>query len=423
MKCLEEGELRAWIDDAAADQAVGAHVDGCAACRAVAEELRGNAELAAAVTGALAPARPLQAAQVEAARQRVAAAARWPAGQAGPAAGAIAAAGAGPAPQADAAAGAVPAGPAAGSERRGLPAASGAAGDASPLRSARRTLAARFAPRGWLAAAASIVLALVLVATPAGRSAASSFLAQFRSQRFAVVTFDPSQAGDLTGTLQQLGTVHGNLGGMNPQPVATPAAAGRRVGFPVALPDAAVLPGGLDASPRILVTPARQLRFTLDAAKVGRYLQAHGRAGTRVPAGLDGATLVANVPAAALLEYVAADGSPRLVVGQSRELTASVQGSVTLEALREFLLDLPGLPPQTVRQLRAIGDWRDTLPLPVPADRIDWRSATVHGAPGLVLGDRSGLGSAVIWQRDGRIYGVAGVLRQSQVLRVAESLN
>jgi hypothetical protein len=29
----------------------------------------------------------------------------------------------------------------------------------------------------------------------------------------------------------------------------------------------------------------------------------------------------------------------------------------------------------------------------------------------------------VIWQRDGRIFGVAGVVRQAQVLRVAESLH
>jgi len=71
------------------------------------------------------------------------------------------------------------------------------------------------------------VLALVLVATPAGRSAASGFLAQFRSQRFAVVTFDPSQAGDLAATLRQLGVVHGDLGGVEPEPVATPAAASR----------------------------------------------------------------------------------------------------------------------------------------------------------------------------------------------------
>jgi len=376
MRCLEEGELRAWIDGAAADQAaVGAHVDGCAACQAVAEELRGNAELAAAATGVLAPARPLQAAQVEAARERVAAAARWPATH------------------------------------------------SSPAARPRRALASRSAARGWLAAAVTGVLALVLVATPAGRSAASGFLAQFRSQRFAVVTFDPSQAGDLAATLRQLGVVHGDLGGVEPAPVATPAAASRLVGFPVALPDAAALPSGVDPRPRIVVSPARQLRFTLDAAKVGRYLEAHGRSGASVPAGLDGATLVANVPAAALLEYVAADGSPRLVVGQSRELTASVQGTVTLEALREFLLDLPGLPPQTVRQLRAIGDWRDTLPLPVPADRIDWRSTTIHGVQGLLLGERNGLGSAVIWQRDGRIYGVAGLLRQASVRRVAESLD
>jgi hypothetical protein len=386
MKCLAEGELRAWIDGEAADQAAaGAHVDGCAACRAAAEELRGNAELAAAATGVLAPARPLRSAQVQAARERVAAAARWPATANDPAA---------------------------------PPARDGQAA-ARLLR--RRVPAGR--ARGWLAAAVTGLLALVLVATPAGRSAASSFLAQFRSQRFAVVTFDPSQAGDLAATLRQLGTVKGDLQGIEPDPVATPAAAGRLVGFPLSLPDEAALPSGVDPRPRIEVSPTRQLRFTLDAAKVGRYLEAHGRAATDVPAGLDGATLVANVPAAALLEYVgAADGTPRLVIGQSRELTASVQGGVTLEALREFLLDLPGLPPQTVRQLRAIGDWRDTLPLPVPADRIDWRSTTIHGVQGLQLGERSGLGSALIWQRDGRIYGVAGLLRQAPIRRVAESL-
>jgi hypothetical protein len=408
MRCLEEGELRAWIDGEAADQAAaGAHVDGCAACRAAAEELRGNAELAAAATGVLAPARPLRSVQVEAARERVAAAARWPATATDPA------------------------GP---PERAGLPAAASGPGGQAPAGRAAGWAAARRAAsrlggrvpagraRGWLAAAVTGVLALVLVATPAGRGAASGFLAQFRSQRFAVVTFDPSQAGDLAATLRQLGTVHGDLQGLEPAPVATPAAASRLLGFPLALPDAAALPAGVDPRPRIQVSPARQLRFTLDAAKVSRYLEAHGRAATEVPAGLDGATLVANVPAAALLEYVAADGSPRLVVGQSRELTASVQGAVTLEALREFLLDLPGLPPQTVRQLRAIGDWRDTLPLPVPADRIDWRPTTIHGVQGLLLGERNGLGSALIWQRDGRIYGVAGLLRQAPLRRVAESL-
>jgi hypothetical protein len=413
MRCLEEGELRAWIDGEAADQAAaGAHVDGCAACQAAAEELRGNAELAAAATGVLAPPRPLRPAQVQAARERVVAAARWPAAAPGPAGVAAGA----PDPGGVTAGAPRPSEVAAAASRPGGP----AVARRVPGRLRGRVPAGR--ARGWLAAAVTAVLALVLVATPAGRSAASSFLAQFRSQRFAVVTFDPEQAGDLAGTLRQLGTVHGDLQGLEPAPVATPAAASRLVGFPLALPDDAALPGGVDPRPRIQVSPARQLRFTLDAAKVARHLEAHGRTATGVPAGLDGATLVADVPAAAVLEYVGADGTPRLVVGQSRELTASVQGGVTLEALREFLLDLPGLPPQTVRQLRAIGDWRDTLPLPVPADRIDWRSTTIHGVQGLQLGERTGLGSALIWQRDGRIYGVAGLLRQASVRRVAESL-
>jgi hypothetical protein len=409
MRCPEEGELRAWIDGAAAEQAaVGAHVEGCAACAAAVEELRGNAALAATATAALAPPRPLTAAEVEAARERVAAA-RVAHEGAVAAAARVAHEAATPAQAGREAAEAVP--PAA-SRRRGLA--------ARAWRPTGRAPAGRV--RGWLGAAAAAVLALVLVATPAGRSAASSFLAQFRSQRFAVVTIDPEQAGDLAGDLQRLGTVHGDLRGIDPQQVASPAAAARKVGFPLALPDAAVLPAGVDARPRVTVTPARQLRFTLEATKVRRYLESHGRKDSELPPGLDGATLVADVPAAVLLQYAGADGIPRLVVGQSRELTARTEGAVSLEALRGFLLGLPGLPPQTVRQLEAIGDWRDTLPLPVPADRIDWRATTVQGAQGLLLGERSGLGSAVIWQRDGRIYGVAGVLRQSQALRVAESL-
>jgi hypothetical protein len=402
MRCLEEGELRAWLDGEAA---AGAHVDGCAACSAAAEALRANAELAATATGVLAPARPLTAEEVEAAHERVGAAAHRER---------VVAAEHPPATAPPASAWARPRGLAsAWARRRGLAAAwAPSAAGRAPAGPAR----------GWLAATAALVLVLALVATPTGRSAASSFLAQFRSQRFAVVALDPAQAGDLAASLQQLGTVEGGLRDLEPEQVATPTAAAPLVGFPVALPDAAALPAGVDPRPRVSVTPARQLRFTLDAAKVRRYLQAHGRAGAGLPPRLDGATLVANLPAAVLLQYAGADGIPRLVLGQSRELTASVEGGATLEQLRGFLLGLPGLPPQAVRQLKAIGDWRDTLPLPVPADRIDWREATIDGAQGLLLGERSGLGSAAIWQRDGRIYGVAGVLRQAQVLRVAESL-
>ena len=127
------------------------------------------------------------------------------------------------------------------------------------------------------------------------------------------------------------------------------------------------------------------------------------------------------VPAAALLQYSGANGA-QLLIGQARELAVGAEGPVTLEEMRDFLLGLPGLPPETVRQLRAIQDWRNTLPIPVPADAVSWQGTTVAGGQGLLLADQAGVGSAVLWQRDGRVYGVAGTPRPTEIQRVANSL-
>ena len=90
--------------------------------------------------------------------------------------------------------------------------------------------------------------------------------------------------------------------------------------------------------------------------------------------------------------------------------------------MRDFLLRMPGLPPETIRQLRGIQDWKNTLPIPIPTDRVNWQDATIAGGPGLVLNDIGGIGSAAIWQRDGRIYGVAGTVRSAEVQRIANGL-
>src|SRR5438105_8737640 len=107
------------------------------------------------------------------------------------------------------------------------------------------------------------------------------------------------------------------------------------------------------------------------------------------------------------------------MVGQAGQITAGVEGNVTLDELRDFLLGLPGLPADTVSQLRAVGDWRTTLPIPVPVDKVAWQPTTVGGASALMLSDRGGLGGGVLWQRDGHIYGVAGTVGQADLLRAA----
>jgi hypothetical protein len=263
-------------------------------------------------------------------------------------------------------------------------------------------------------------LAFVVGFTPGGQALAAHFLAQFRGERFAVVTLDSSQASALA-QLGRLGTVNSMHG--QSEAVKTITEASQRVGFSVKQPDPSVLPAGLDGTPRIQVVSAHQTRFTFDRDKARAYFQSVGRPDVSLPDKFHGATLVASVPPAAILVYgESADSASSLVVGQSRALTIGAEGGATLDELRDFLLGLPGLPPETVRQLRAIQDWRNTLPIPVPVGHVNWRETTIAGGPGLILGDNSGLGSGAIWHRDGQVYGLAGPFKAHEIQRVADSL-
>ena len=76
--------------------------------------------------------------------------------------------------------------------------------------------------------------------------------------------------------------------------------------------------------------------------------------------------------------------------------------------MRDFLLGLPGLPQSTVSQLKQIQNWNETLPIPIPVDKVNWQSTTFKGNQGLLLNDNSGVGSAAIWHANGHLYGVAG---------------
>ncbi len=278
----------------------------------------------------------------------------------------------------------------------------------------------------WRVAVGAVAAALALtfvVATPAGREAAAAFLAQFRGQRLAVVTLDPTFNRDPISELERLGTVdHGRRA--RPEEVKTLAEASQRAGFALKLPDPAVLPPGLKSEPKIAVAAARELRFTFDRDKTRAYLQSVGRPDIAIPDKLHGATLVVRVPAATLIQYepAAAGRDMGLAIGQAAEVTAGVDGAVSLEELRTFLLGLPNLPPGLAAQLRNLKDWRITLPIPVQPDKINWQPTTVAGAEGFLLADNSGLGSALIWPKDGKVYGVIGSAKPAELLRVANSL-
>jgi hypothetical protein len=400
MPCPDLGALRASIDApaGATPAPLHDHVQACASCSDILAELQHNAALAAPAIALTAPDEPPTADAVEAAlarleqRQARRAAARTATAPATTCA---------PVP------------------------------DPVPMpRPGRRVRLGSRARAVAAALAAAVVLAGVLV-TPGGRAAAAGFLAQFRSQRFQVVPLDAGQSTQVDDFLAGLvesgvftGDPHQVAGFGAPEVAADLAEAGRLAGFPVPAVDPSVLPAGVRETPRrILVSPAREARITFDRDRALEYLRRHGRSGAQLPERFDGTQLVVQVPAVAVQQFAGRDGGPAVLVGKAGMLGLDTEGGASLEELREVVLDLPGLPAETVARLRAIDDWRTTLPLPVPADQVRWRAATVDGAEALSFADQTGRLRALLWQRNGNIWGVAGVIGADEALDVADSLD
>ena len=177
------------------------------------------------------------------------------------------------------------------------------------------------------------------------------------------------------------------------------------------------------ASPeRILVSPAQTIRIGFDRDQALAYFRRNGQPNVKIPERFDGAQLIVRVPAIVVQEYAGGDGAPRLLVGKAGTIGLDAGGGASLEELRELALRLPRLPEQTVAELRDISDWRTTLPLPVPTDQARWRPATVDGAEAVSFADPTGKLHALLWQRGGHIWGVAGVISSGEALDVADSL-
>ena len=403
--CPEPGRLRAWLDGEAGGETAPLvdHVDSCPSCRASVQELTRDAAIAADAL------RPLATPAVDdAATERALARFHGLAAR--------------PSPTAP-----VRVGRAVGDEVAAHPTDADSPPEHLPTReTSRMPIALRF--ERWRLALGGLAAALALtfvLATPEGQATAAGFLAQFRSQRFTVVTFDSTSAGrNGLQRLERLGTLQRSPSGpRGGEDVPSVEEASQRVGFAVAQPDPAALPAGVSRTPRINVASAAQMRFTFDRDKAAAYFRDLGRADLRLPDKLHGTTLVISTPPMAMLRYAAADGKPAVMVGQTSDVQVAVEGAATLDEIRQYLLSVPGMPAEVAAQLRAIQNWENTLPIPVPADKIAWRETTIHGGQGLVLTDNTGLGSAALWrQPNGRIYGVAGPLKGDELQRVVDTV-
>ena len=92
-----------------------------------------------------------------------------------------------------------------------------------------------------------------------------------------------------------------------------------------------------------------------------------------------------------------------------------------VNAFRAALLALPGLPQDTVDQLKNVKDWDRTLIIPVPEDATT-KNVTINGNAGLLILDGQGRGSLLLWQANHNLYAVGGTLSEADVTLVAEGL-
>jgi hypothetical protein len=210
-----------------------------------------------------------------------------------------------------------------------------------------------------------------------------------------------------------------------PQPhqVASAQAAEAESGLTLRQPGS--LPAGIPATVQYQVQPVATASFTFSAEKARLEAAKQGKPAPVMPGNIDGSTLYVTGGPAVAQVYGGDEKTqtmPTLLIVQSKAPVVTSTG-VTVKQLEDYLLSQPGVSPQLAAQIRAIGDPSSTLPIPIPVNMATSRSVVLDGgAGGLLVGDRTGLASAVIWQKDGMVYAVGGTLPDNEVLAIANSL-
>jgi hypothetical protein len=96
---------------------------------------------------------------------------------------------------------------------------------------------------------------------------------------------------------------------------------------------------------------------------------------------------------------------------------------VSMQTIEAYLLSQPGMPPKLVSAFAALRDPMTTLPIPIPIEASYSQPVFVDGVWGMSIGDETGLGAILVWERDGYAYGVFGTRKASDLLAIANTLH
>lgn len=193
-----------------------------------------------------------------------------------------------------------------------------------------------------------------------------------------------------------------------------------------------LVPAGVTGDPVIYTISRGEGTFRFDETKLAASADRVSRTPPPMPASVASSTLHVSGGPAVVQSYGGAfdprevdpatgAGMPTLLIAQSRAPVIRSDGA-TIDELRSFLLAQPGISPRLAAQISAIGDPSVTLLVPIPLDFATGKEVTVRGARGVVVGDSTGIGGAVVWVADGIVHVVAGSFSENELLQVANSL-
>jgi hypothetical protein len=273
----------------------------------------------------------------------------------------------------------------------------------------------------------SVALALGMIAPAA---APADPLSVFQPTRVRPISITPADERALRALppLEAFGTLRGTRSpGLDE--VGSAREAARAAGHALRLP--AHVPESVVGAVRYEVTQPARTSFTFSAAKAATWAKEQKVALAPFPTGLDGTTYTATLAPVAIVTYGTPPRGRRAGHGIRRGAFLSVvQAPVprvlahgaSLETLVAWFTSQPGISPALAAQVRAIGDPTQTLPIPVRFDRNTATSVRVDGVQGLALGDETGIGSALVWTKDGTLYALGGTFAQSRLLALAGGL-
>lgn len=306
-------------------------------------------------------------------------------------------------------------------------------------------------------AAMMAILGLVLALAPVN-SLADQLFKTFRVQQFQAITVhvpsmtDLPQPRQLTETEQSqiaallgpLGTPTTNATKDSFREVANQAAAQAFFTDPKFGRNTFYAPKGLPASfasstARYGTADPTSSTYTLNAKVAQDYLKLTNMQQLNAlpwPQGVDQLTFGLDTGATVATFY--GDEQHGFGIAQMASFDSSVPGvgpilkfpaEFDVKAFRAAILALPGLPADTVAQIKAIDNisddnWMRTLIIPVP-DTATSKPVTVSGrasGPGLLVTDEQGTHTLLVWHANGMLLAIGGDLTGAEVMDLANNL-